>query len=184
MTTISARSDSARNAAATDSCRRAPPATTRSGFAVFVRYAGGRLERSAGNATITSSTSGCSSSSVTLRSSIVRPAIDRNCLGCPAPRRSPLPPAATMAATYILGIISRFRVVEDGVARRAEELRERVGFLMDAVADLPGERRERPDVHLKALRALLEKPDGHDAPRDDDHRRQPALVSIHALIEA
>ena len=45
------------------------------------RYAGGAAARSAGSATMTSSTSGCARNAETLRSRIGRPPIDSSCLG-------------------------------------------------------------------------------------------------------
>ena len=56
-TTTSARSDTTWKAAATESCRRAPPATMRSGFAVFARYAS--AEQIGRQRDHHSSTSGC-----------------------------------------------------------------------------------------------------------------------------
>ena len=98
---VGSRRSTAANAFATESCRRAPPATTRSGFGAPRRYGGGSAASSAGSATTISSIVGMRrETAATLRSRIGRPPIDEQLLGhATPPNRWPRPPAAMMAVT-------------------------------------------------------------------------------------
>ena len=82
----------ARAAATNDSCR---------GTVVAQELRHGDRDASAGSATTISSMRSLAASAATLISRIERPPISRNCFGRSAPRRTPRPPAAIMAATYM-----------------------------------------------------------------------------------
>src|ERR1043166_2233056 len=111
----------ARNAFATESWRRSPPATIRTAF----RQAGGASTSSGARATTISFTAGCDANAVTLRSRIERPPTASSCFGCVAPRRRPRPPAAIIAVTNINDLFYAHR------AWHAEKAAHRVGFALD-----------------------------------------------------
>ena len=157
-----------------------------------------RPARSGGSATTTSSTAGCVRNAVTLRSRIVWPPIDSSCLGWPAPSRSPRPPAAMIAVTYIFGIIegsrgSRFTVHGSRFKfRSGEPTRSGRRETGRAPRLRRGCRRERClssgangwTSTVNVFARCIEKPDGDDPAADDDDGREPALVSVDALVEA
>ncbi len=95
------------NAFATESCRRSPPLTMRTGFFDEIRYGGGDCARSGGSAITISSIRSWPSTSAKLRSRMVRSPSAIICLGIAAPSRVPRPAAARMADTYTRELYER-----------------------------------------------------------------------------
>src|SRR3954468_18665088 len=179
MTKRSLESAAARNAFATESWRRTPPVTICTGLPAPRRWAGGSPARAGGGATIPASIDGCDTNASTLRCRIGRPPIDSSCLGSAPPNRWPLPPAAMIAVTCIVYMLSACELPpldrggDDGVHAVGELLGVARGGRLDR-------RRLNRIVHDQrdVGRTRLEPPLRHRFARADHRQRddrQPGL---------